>query len=277
MLERSAAGFRKSGAFADTLIRQANRELHGPLVDRSSADAADGAGRRKVARRIGEARMIGQIERIGAELQGVALGDFKILHQADVDADLAGAKQNVARGVAEGVLRRSAERGGVEISRDGRIVNVGIADGIGARGEPTRQGRRVGDAERRTGSQAHDAAKIPATDELADVGRVAQCPVTAPDGNAVGARDVENFLTHTLSIAAVETCVVRVLRSADNRRVVERLGPCEVAHDVQTVRDAPVHLYLQLIGKGIAVGVEHRNVGPRLEGTPGLQRAGGLR
>src|SRR5262249_7471486 len=80
--------------------------------------------------------MIGQIERLGAYLEGGLLAEMETARDGEVDDERAGAVQNIAAGTAEAVCAKRDDRelSAVEPLIDGRRGKRAFADAIGTAG-----------------------------------------------------------------------------------------------------------------------------------------------
>ena len=76
-----------------------------------------------------------------------------------------------------------------------------------------------------------------------------------------------------IAIPPVGRRVVRILRTAHNRHVVQRLVPRVVGLQEQALREPPDHFRLHLVRNRIAVRIERENIRPRLKRPVRLHRA----
>ena len=73
--------------------------------------AADAGERRAAGRRQEERRGVGEVEKLGAELQPVALGEFDVLEDGDIRILRSGSARHAAGGIAELLDRRARDAG----------------------------------------------------------------------------------------------------------------------------------------------------------------------
>src|SRR5687768_7527371 len=115
--------------------RTSKEELRTKLnLPRRADDTCNRARLRCADRRIGEIelRRVERIEDFSAELDAVIRLDAELLEQREVEIHTAGAVQDVSAGVAVGEWRRGRERRGVEPPVHGRVIQLAIADAVGA-------------------------------------------------------------------------------------------------------------------------------------------------
>src|SRR5215470_1520974 len=81
----------------------------GDLTDTGHVQSGGGLPKRRSVR---------EVETLGAELQALVLGDRKSLGERQVEVSQSGSEQDIAAGVAVGILRLNDERTGVEPAVD---------------------------------------------------------------------------------------------------------------------------------------------------------------
>ena len=246
--------------------------------DRSSADFAKVGRGGEVCGRIAKVHVVRHVEDFGTELGANAFREVGGLQQAEIDDLLARAKEHVTGGVAEGKRSGHREGGGVEIAFDALVGGVEVgADDVGAVGIPASLVGIEGDAEGVAGAELHDGGYGPSADDFANESAGGGEALTGSEGQVVGDGGVGDVAADGIAVATVECGIIRVLRSADDGDIVERLGPGVVGLEVKTALEASDEFELPLMGEGVAVGVEGQDARPGLERPTGLDSARGLR
>src|SRR5439155_16320704 len=129
------------------------------------------------------------------------------------------------------------------------------------------------DRERRAGSEVGDAGQLPTTDDPSHSATAVGEALPGTERQIVAVDRRENVPSYLLGVAAVEGRVVRILRTAHDRHIVERTITGVFELNAHAVRIALESFQLELVDGGIAGALQYEDIRPRLIRPSRLDRA----